>query len=90
MGIETKTKSELETRRAEIREGIADIVMSLPFYTTPVEQLKELMGEEVCRYLHSKGVALTIDRELPSPKDLKYLMWTEYEITEAGYTATEP
>ncbi len=41
-------------------------------------------------YLHSQGVVLKVEGRLPKPKDPKYLMWTEQEVKEAGYTLTKP
>ncbi|KKN76516.1 hypothetical protein LCGC14_0370250 [marine sediment metagenome] len=40
-------------------------------------------------HLDSVGCVLKVERELPPPKDPKYLMWQEDEILEAIYAATE-
>ncbi len=52
-------------KQEEIKKGIGEVILRLPFYSTPTEQLQELIGLEVCRYLHSQGVVIKVDRELP-------------------------
>ena len=75
--------------RQEIREGIASIVMG-------DNPLGLVVSDRVLNYLHSQGVVIKVDRELPNdaiyrpPKQEEAYCEGRDTVIQAGYTAWEP
>lgn len=84
------------TKREEIREGIAWLLLdqSKKHLNEVVPDIRKTIfwnhAGVIMHNLHSQGCVLKVDRELPKPKDPKYLMWQKDEIVDAGYVAIEP
>ena len=68
--------------REEIRDGIGEVVLRMPFYSVPVNDLRKMIGIEVCNYLHSKNVVIKEEGELPGSPDTNYLI-SQYDGEEA-------
>ena len=90
------------TKQEKIREGIFDILFGTCMHITDNPDDKTA---EVLRYLHSQGVVIKVDRELPKPilyghftmvddermaTPREISEFTQQEMLEAGYVATEP
>ncbi len=85
------------TKQEEIREGIESlfkgsmsaIIHDFQFHELTSDWRKEFTNR-VLKYLHSQGVVIKVDKELP-------FLWDGYtmdgyirELIEAGYVAVEP
>ncbi len=85
-------------RRSVVREGIASLLR--PWMGDP-----EGSSDDILSYLHSQGVVLKVNRELPHPwrndcmsansetcktcDNCELLEWAQFDLIEAVYVATE-
>ena len=89
-------------KQEEIREGIKDSLlfdMKLisPMVSKELEFNANELAKEILTYLHSKGVVIKVDKELPRfkvknrhPEELKIGWHVQRAMLDAGFTATEP
>ena len=80
--------------REEIREGILRLIHLKNGNQTIIEDDVELCNE-IFQYLHSQGVVIKVERELPKDEDYDYYEDEAFDdgqrsMVEAGYVAVEP
>lgn len=85
------------TKQQEIREGIARAIGGIIFDTGRVMDYCDchLYADMLLSYLHSQGVVLKVERELPVMPTLPtfgdhLIRRTQLDMLKAGYVAVEP
>ncbi len=88
------------TKQEEIREGIDRIIQHWnPCASTSTDWTPLhgglTVGQDLVNYLHSQGVVIKVDRELPEPVGVEILVGaiihaTQQDMLKAGYVAVEP
>lgn len=83
-------------KQEEIREGMENSIRDIGYYLG----WQEDATEAVLKYLHSQGVVIKVDKELPNapvpcpepiPNDTYYYRgYEQAKVDMAGYVATEP
>jgi len=83
------------TKQEEIRKGIETIISDQGYYFPWGKTAQEILA-----YLHSQGVVIKVEKELPSDKNLYGVAKDnmaagcyyhgQIDMKEAGYVAVEP
>lgn len=68
-------------KQEEIREGIAHQQVTMPL-NMPKQFVGTDLADRIIEYLHSQGVVIKVERELPKSPDTDYLI-SQYEGEEA-------
>ena len=82
--------------KEEIREGMAKYILvcgNKPSVYTP-----DMCAEDLMEFLHSQGLVIKVEKELPLPKfvnsivgvaEFELQLRTQRDMLKAGFTATE-
>ena len=74
------------TKREKIRERLKTVILMNVETNRFGDVVFKIDGlSNVFSCLRSEGLMIKVERELPKPKDPKYLLWAEDEIVEAGF-----
>ena len=79
------------TKQEEIREGIASYIR---LYNGTSTTASEFTSKAILEYLHSQGVVLKVDKELPIVPLTAHCMGAyrraQADMVDDGFTAVEP